>query len=255
MTTDTLLLRATALKLQGLVKYWGEVGHTDWVRDLIIWEEEERAVRSLKRRISSAHIGRFKPLSDFDWSWPTQCDREAIQECMNLEFIKNARNIILCGPNGVGKSTIACNIAHRAVLQGNTALFVTAGEMLSNLTAQDGDMALRRRIKYYVQPTTLVIDELGYLSYSNRHADLLFQVISQRYQKKPTIITTNKPFSEWAEIFPNASCVVSLIDRLVHKSEIINIEAASFRLKEANEEKQKREKKRSKNKAKKVDQA
>jgi len=250
MSTDTLLHRATALKLYGIISHWDEVAQTSWIKDLIAWEEEERAERSRMRRLSNARIGRFKPLSDFDWSWPKACDRELIEECMHLEFIKDARNIILSGPNGVGKSTIACNILHQAVLQGETALFVTAGDMLNNLAAQDGDMALRRRIKHYVQPQLLAIDEVGYLSFSNRHADLLFQVISQRYQAKPTIITTNKAFSEWGDIFPNASCVVSLIDRLIHRSEIINIEADSFRLKEANEEKLKRQKQRAKSKAK-----
>ena len=251
MKTDTLLLRATALKLYGIVSHWEEVAKTAWINDLITWEEEERTDRSLQRRLSSARIGRFKSLSEFDWEWPRSCDRQAIEACVQLEFIKDTSNIILCGPNGVGKSTIARNIAHQAVLQGKTALFVTAGEMLNNLASQDGDNALRRRIKYYVQPTLLIIDELGYLSYSNRHADLLFEIISRRYQEKPTLVTTNKPFSEWGEIFPNASCVVSLIDRLVHKSEIINIEADSFRLKEANEEKLRRTELRAKEKTKK----
>ena len=246
MTTDTLLLRATALKLYGVVSHWDEVVKSTWIKNLIAWEEAERTDRSLKRRLSGARIGRFKSLSAFDWAWPKNCDREAIEECMQLAFIKDGTNIILCGPNGVGKSTIARNIAHQTVLQGKTALFVTAGEMLNSLASQDGDNALRRRIKYYVRPTLLVIDEVGYLSYSNRHADLMFEIISRRYQEKPTLITTNKPFSEWGEIFPNASCVVSLIDRLVHNSEIITIEADSFRLKEAKEQSLKRKEARAK---------
>ena len=116
--------------------------------------------------------------------------------------------------------------------------------MLNDLTSQDGDNALRRRIKYYVQPTLLCIDEVGYLSYSNRHADLMFEIISRRYETKSTIVTTNKPFAEWQEIFPNVSCVVSLIDRLIHKSEIISIEAKSFRLKESEERNAKRQEER-----------
>ena len=112
--------------------------------------------------------------------------------------------------------------------------------MLNELASQDGDKALQRKLKYYTQPQILVIDEVGYLSYSNRYADLLFEIISRRYHKKSTVITTNKPFSEWSDIFPNAACVVSLIDRLVHRSEIINIEADSYRLKEAKEESAKR---------------
>ena len=250
MNIDLLLERAKALKLYGLISHWDEVNQTDWIEELIQWEEQERSRRSLERRLSSARIGRFKSLNQFDWQWPKSCDREAITECMQLGFIKDATNIVLCGPNGVGKSTIARNIAHQAVLQGNTALFTTAGQMLNDLASQDGDNALRRRIKHYVQPQLLVIDEVGYLSYSNRHADLLFEIISRRYQEKPTVVTTNKTFSAWGDIFPNASCVVSLIDRLVHNSEIINIEAESFRLKEAKEKSAERKESRAKRKTK-----
>lgn len=235
MTTNNLLLRAKALKMYGLVAHWVEAEQQPWVNDLIAWEETVRSKRSLERRLNSAHIGRFKPLANFDWSWPTVCDREVIEELMQLEFIKEAANVIFCGPNGVGKSTIAKNIAYQAIIRGHAVLFTTAGQMLNDLTSQDGDNALRRRIKYYVQPALLCIDEVGYLSYSNRHADLLFEIVSRRYEEKSTIVTTNKPFAEWREIFPNVSCVVSLIDRLVHKSEIISIEAKSFRLKESEE--------------------
>lgn len=246
--TDLLLQRAKALKLHGVVAHWEEVCETSWIEDLIFWEEEVRSNRSLARRIHHARLGHFKPLAQFDWGWPKKCDREAIEELMRLEFIKEAVNIIFCGPNGVGKSTIARNIAHQAILRGYTTLFTTAGQMLNDLTSQDGDNALRRRIKYYVKPTVLCVDEVGYLSYSNRHADLLFEIISRRYEGKPTVVTTNKPFAEWGEIFPNASCVVSLIDRLVHKSEIISIEAESFRLKEAKERSLKRQNIRAKRK-------
>ena len=154
---------------------------------------------------------------------------------MQLEFIKDVVNIIFFGSNGAGKTTITKNIAYQAAINGYSVLFISASQMLNDLTAQDGNNALRRKIKHYSQPTLLCIDEIGYLSYSNRHADLLFEVISRRYEEKPTIITTNKTFKEWGEIFPNASCVVSLVDRLVHKSEIISIDAKSFRFKESEE--------------------
>lgn len=248
MIETNLLTRAKALKLHGVVSHWEEISESDWIKSLIEWEESERTRRSLERRLKTARLGRFKSLSEFDWSWPKRCDQAAIQSCMALNFMEKPNNIILAGPNGVGKTTIACNIAHHAVLQGYQVLFSTAGQMLNELAATDGDHALRRKIKHYVHPHILVIDELGYLSYSNRHADLLFEIISRRYQEKPTLITTNKPFSEWDEIFPNASCVVSLVDRLVHHSEIINIEAESYRLKEAKEQSQLRKKARSKKK-------
>ena len=236
MTThDPLMERAKILKLHGLLAHWEEIGETGWIEPLIQWEEEERARRGLQRRLKGAHLGRFKPLADFDWQWPNQCDRQAIEELMQLDFIEAQANAVLVGPNGVGKSTIARNIAHQAVLAGYTVRFTTAAQMLNELAAQDGDNALRRRLALYARPRLLVIDEVGYLAYSNRHADLLFEIVSRRYEEKSTLITTNRPFSEWNEVFPNAACVVSLIDRLVHHAEIIPIEGESYRLKEAKE--------------------
>lgn len=246
MTTDIHFQRAKSLKLLGLIAHWDEIRDHSWVTQLLQWEEDERSQHSLATRLTSSHVGRFKPLADFDWSWPKKIDRQAIEDFMTLSFMDEAMNIILCGPNGVGKSMIAKNIAYQAVIHGQTALFTTAGHMLGDLTSQDGDLALKRKLKLYTTPKLLVIDEVGYLSYSNRYADLLFEIITRRYHQKPTIITTNKPFVEWRDIFPNATCVVSLIDRLVHRSEIINIEAESFRLKEAMEESTKRKASREK---------
>lgn len=242
--TDSLKERAKVLKLYGLLTHWDEVIDADWLEPLIRWEEEERARRGLQRRLSAARLGRFKPLADFDWNWPKQCDRQAVEELMRLDFLEETANAILVGPNGVGKSTIARNIAHQAVLAGHSVLFTNAAAMLNELAAQDGDNALRRRLALYARPRLLVIDEIGYLSYSNRHADLLFEIVSRRYEEKSTIITTNKPFAEWNQVFPNASCVVSLVDRLVHHAEIIPIEGESYRLKEAKEQSEKRRQKR-----------
>jgi DNA replication protein DnaC len=242
MTTNTnteyeLKQRARALKLHGLLAHWDEASDLQhqWISRWLEWEEVERKRRGLERRLSEAHIGRYKPLADFDWHWPQQCDKQAVLELMHLEFIANATNVILVGPNGVGKSTIAQNLAYQAVMQGYTALFIDAAQMLGDLSSQDGDNALRRRLKHYAKPQVLVIDELGYLSYGTRHADLLFEIVNRRYEEKSTIVTTNRPFSEWAEVFPNASCVVSLVDRLIHHSEIIVLEGESYRMKEAKE--------------------
>lgn len=246
MKQNELQQRAAELKLYGLLAHWEEVEQSSWLETLISWEETERAQRSLEHRLKSAKLGKFKSLSEFDWGWSEDPHREVVEEWMTLNFMNDATNLILCGPNGVGKSTIARNVAYQVVCQGHTALFITAGKMLTDLAAQDGGNALRRRMKYYVNPRCLVIDELGYLSYSNRHADLLFEIITQRYEEKPTIITTNKSFAEWKDIFPNASCAVSIMDRLVHHSDIINVKAESFRFKEAKEKNQARQEKRSK---------
>ncbi|MGF6806768.1 DNA replication protein DnaC [Paraburkholderia sp. Clong3] len=216
-----------------------------WVAPLLQWEEDERARRSLERRIRDARLGNFKPLCDFDWSWPTRCDRLAVEELMSLGFVRDTANVVLIGPNGVGKSTLALNLAYQALVHGHTALFTTAGQMLGELAALDSDSALRRRLRRYASPDVLVIDEVGYLSYSNRHADLLFELVSRRYGSASTVVTTNRPFSEWHEVFPNAACVVSLVDRLVHRAEVIAIEGESYRVKEARERAEQRASRRS----------
>jgi DNA replication protein DnaC len=238
--TDGLRGRAEALHLHGLVAHWDEVAGQDWVQTLILWEEQERSRRSLERRIASARIGRFKPLCDFDWKWPKRCDRAAIEALMTLEFLKDGGNAVLIGPNGVGKSMLAQNIAYQALIAGYTVLFASAGQLLGDLCALDSDSALRSRLLRYTRPHLLVIDEVGYLSYSNRHADMMFQLVAQRYLVRSTLVTTNRPFAEWSQVFPNAACVVSLLDRLTHKADIVAIEGESYRLKESRERNEQR---------------
>ncbi|MBP7568418.1 MAG: ATP-binding protein, partial [Burkholderiaceae bacterium] len=121
--------QAGALRLHGLLTHWAEVmGQADqarWVAQLLAWEAAERGRRSLERRLRAAHIGRFKPLADFDWSWPRSIDRAAVEELMTLQFLRDASNVVLVGPNGVGKTMCACNLGYQAVLAGHTALFIT----------------------------------------------------------------------------------------------------------------------------------
>jgi len=252
--TTELKQQAQVLKLYGLAAHLDELEDADRtiVGKLLQWEAGERQRRGMQRRLANAHLGAFKPLADFNWDWPTKCDREAIIELLQLEFITTATNIVLIGPNGVGKSTLARNIVYEAVMAGYSARFVEASQMLADLAAQDGDRALRRRIRHYVSPQVLAIDEVGYLSYGTRHADLLFEIVSRRYETKPTIVTTNKPFSEWGEVFPNAACVVSLVDRLVHHAEIIGIEGESWRMKEAKESAAKKRQRRQRTPARKA---
>lgn len=230
---DLLMDRARRLGLYGLLARWQELGGRPWVATLIECEEAERSRRSLERRIRTSKVGRFKPIADFDWSWPKTIDRPLIEELMQLGFVEEATNIILAGPNGVGKSTIAQNITHQALLRGHTVLCATASAMLNDLAAQDTSTALARRLRRYVNPMVLLIDEVGYLSYDSRAADLLFEVVSRRHEQRPIILTTNKPFAQWNEVFPNASSVTALVDRLLHHAEIVKIEGDSYRAKEA----------------------
>lgn len=243
---NALQRQVAALKLHGLQAHWQELSETQlaWLATWLGWEQAERNQRGVERRLCSARIGRFKPLANFDWDWPEKIDQQAIHELMQLTFMSEANNVILLGNNGVGKSTIAQNLAWQAAVQGHSVLFTNAAEMLNGLAAEDGDSALKRKLKRYAAPQLLVIDEVGYLSYGDRHADLLFQIISQRYEQKSTIVTTNRPFSEWGEVFPTAACVVALIDKLIHHSEIIAIEGQSYRMKEALEQAEQRRKRK-----------
>ncbi len=227
---------ASELGLHGLLLHYDSVREAEWPAWLVRVEQEERARRSLERRIRTAKLGRFKPMADFDWAWPTAIDRAQIRELFGLRFIDEQANVIWAGPNGVGKSMLAKNLAHTALRAGHTVLFTTASAMLNELAAEDSASGLQRRLARLCRPQVLVCDEIGYLSYGNRHADLLFEVVTRRYNAgKPIVATTNKPFKEWSEVFPNAACVVTLVDRLIHRSEIVKIEGESYRLKEAKE--------------------
>ena len=233
--TDPLQKRAWRLGLYGLCAHWGEFADRELLEHIVQFEEDERQRRSLDNRVRDSHIGKFKPIADYDWTWPRQIDREAIEDLLGLEFLGEAKNPVLIGGNGVGKTMIAQNIAHRALLAGHTVLFATASQILNDLSRQDGPAARSRRLKMLTRLDLLVIDEIGYLSYDNRFADLLFEVVSLRYRHKSTLVTTNRPFAEWTDIFPGATCVVSLLDRLTHCSEVVMIDADSFRLHEAEE--------------------
>ena len=232
---DALHARAKALKLHGLLAHWTEVADAGWVEALIDWEEQERGRRSLERRLGSAHIGRFKPACDFDWTWPKRCDRAAFEALMALDFLKDATNVIVVGPNGVGKSTIARNIAHHALIHGHTVLFTSAGQLLGDLAALDSDSTLRRRLRHYAGPDLLAVDEVGYLGLDTQQASLLFQVICVRYEKQySTIITSNKAFAEWGQVFAGDPIMASAaLDRLLHRSVLLKFRGRSYRLKES----------------------
>ena len=236
MTATDARPRLRALGLHGLVSEWETLKDEPWLARVLEIEESERARRSLERRMRASRVGRFKPMADFDSDWPKRLDREQLNDLFTLSWLADATNVVILGPNGVGKTMIAKNLVHHAVLSGASARILTASELLNDLAAQEGSRSLQQRLRHYCRPRLLAIDELGYLSYDSRHADLLFEVISRRYLQKPTLVTTNRPFSEWNETFPNASSVVTLVDRLIHQAEIVQIEGESYRLKEAKEQ-------------------
>jgi DNA replication protein DnaC len=230
-TLKTLGLRHTAAHLDDLLaqatkRRWSAAQLLEHLAEV---EQQERTRRSLERRLARSRIGRFTPMSDFDWAWPTRLDRAAVEAALRLEFLAEALNLVLVAAQGLGKTMLAQNIAHQAVLAGHHVLFTTAAQLLLDLGSQESARGLARRLNHYCQRGLLLIDEIGYLSYDARAADLLFQVVSRRYERRSLVLTTNLPFSDWPTIFPNAATATALIDRIVHHAEILAIEGSSFR--------------------------
>jgi DNA replication protein DnaC len=206
-------------------------------------EAADQARRSLERRLAQARLGRFKPMADFDWHWPKKIDRPLIERALTLDFLSEARNLILVGANGLGKTLIAKNIAHAAVLAGYSVLFRTVSDLLADL---DGDSPglRRRKFRFYARPTLLCLDEVGYLAYDPHAADLLYEVVNRRYERNSLLLTTNRAFKDWNSVFPNATCIATLLDRLTHHADVTIIEGQSYRVRESEQEAASRRKKR-----------
>jgi len=214
-------------------------------------EEIEKTRRSLQGRLQRARIGRFKPMADFDWNWPKKIERDLIERAFTLEFIREGRNLALIGTNGLGKTMIARNIAHQAVLAGFSVLCITAAELIEDLRSCAPE-TLRRRLGRYARPHLLAIDEVGYLSYDSHAADLLYKVVDRRYERpgardlpsRSILITTNLAFGEWNTVFPNATSIATLLDKLTHHADVTLIEGESYRVHESRREAAARRKKK-----------
>jgi DNA replication protein DnaC len=195
-------------------------------------ETDDRSRRSLERRMGLSGIKKVKPMADFDWNWPKKIERDVIERALTLDFIKEARNVVMIGGNGLGKTMIAKNICHTAVLAGHSVLFRSASALIEDLQSESPE-ARRRKLRNYGNAGVVCIDEVGYLSYDDNAADLLYEVINRRYERRSVIVTTNRGFKEWNEVFPNASCIVTLVDRLTHHADVTKLEGESYRLRES----------------------
>lgn len=223
-----------ALAQQAATEHWS---HLQFLERLIEGQAQARESRRIERRVRLARFPLLKTLDAFQWDWPKKINRPQIQNIFRLTFIGQHANAIFLGGVGVGKSHLAIALCHTACLKGYSVLFTTAIDIINTLSAAQTNSTLKRELRKYLKPQLLLIDELGYLPIDKHGADLLFQVISQRYEKGAIVITSNRAFKHWPAIFNNDSTLTSaLLDRLLHHADTVIIEGKSYRMKDQIEE-------------------
>jgi len=207
--------------------------YVDYLAQLIEGETTLRENRSIGRRIKNARFPVLKTLEEFQWSWPKKINRPQIQNLFRLAFIATQTNVVLISNVGLGKTHLSIALGHAACLNGHTVLFTTAVDIINTLAAAQSAGRLKRELHRYLKPAILIVDELGYLPIDKHGADLLFQIISQRYERAPMVITTNRAYKHWSQIFNNDSTLTSaILDRVLHHAETVIIEGKSFRMKD-----------------------
>ncbi len=207
--------------------------HIQFLDSLVQGESDQRRQRVIQRRIKEARFPVLKTLEQFRWDWPKKINRLAVQNLFRLSFIKEKANVIFLGTVGLGKTHLATALGYAACMEGHSVLFANAINVINELSAAHKQGGLKVQFKKYLAPTVLILDEVGYLPIDQHGADLLFQTISQRYERGSIILTTNKAFKQWPSIFNNDSTITSaVLDRLLHHAETIVIEGSSFRMKD-----------------------
>jgi DNA replication protein DnaC len=205
----------------------------DYLARLVDSETQRRHQLALQRRIAAARFPALKSLDQFDWNWPKKVNRAQIQNLFRLAFLQDKANVIFLGGVGLGKTHLATALAYEACQRGHSVLFTTAVDIINTLTAAQTVGRLKTELKRYTKPAVLAVDELGYLPIDKLGADLLFQVISQRYEHGSIVLTTNQPYKHWAKIFNNDSTLTSaVLDRLLHHAETVILEGKSYRMKD-----------------------
>jgi DNA replication protein DnaC len=231
-----------AMRLQYLQEHYATLAtdaaqknwtHVDYLARLIDGETQVREQRSVQRRLAAARFPTLKLLEDFQWSWPKKINRLQVQNLLRLAFVPDKANVIFLGGVGLGKSHLASALGHAACLAGHSVRFTTAVDIINTLTAAQINHRLKSELKKLLAPAVLVIDEVGYLPIDKTGADLLFQVISQRYEQGSIVLTTNQPYKSWPKLFNNDATLASaVLDRLLHHAETIVIEGRSYRMKD-----------------------
>jgi len=218
------------LARQAAEKQWS---HVDFLGRLLEGEAALRQDRARVRRIHQARFPVLKTLDQFDFTWPTKINRLAVTDLFRLTFIHDKASAVFVGGVGLGKSHLAVALGYAACQAGFRVRFTTAIDIINTLTAADRAGRLAAELKKYARPDLLICDELGYLPIDGHGANLLFQVISGRYERGSIVLTTNKIFKHWATIFNNdANLTSALLDRLLHHAETLVIEGKSYRMKD-----------------------
>src|SRR5215813_935984 len=210
-----------------------QLSHLAYLAELIEGEASVRETRAIERRIKNARFPVLKTMEDFQWNWPKKINRPQIQNLFRLAFIATNTNIVFISTVGLGKTHISIALGHAACVGGHSVLFTTAVDIINTLAAAQSAGRLKHEFRRYLKPSVLIIDELGYLPIDKHGADLLFQIISQRYERAPILFTTNRAYKHWSQIFNNDSTLTSaILDRILHHAETVIIEGKSFRMKD-----------------------
>ena len=209
----------------------GEWTHLEFLAGLLEGESLQRAERAIHRRIAAARFPVVKTLETFDWSWPAKINQLEVRDLFRLRFIEERANVLFLGGCGLGKSHLAAALGHQACLEGHRVLFISTAELLNQLLAAKTEHRLKAELRKILRPELLILDELGYIPIDKHGADLLFQVVSQRYERGSIILTTNKAYKDWPAIFNNDNTVTSaILDRLLHHAQTITITGTSYRM-------------------------
>ena len=209
-----------------------KISYTDFLLNLTQAEVNVRKENGRKRRIREASFPLHKPLETFEFEAAPDLDARFINDLANGSYIKQNKNIIFLGQSGTGKTHLATALGIEACDHGIRTKFITGCGLVNELTEARDEKRLRLTIKRYFNYGLLIIDELGYVPFSKEGAELLFQVLAERHERKPIIITTNKGFGDWTEIFGDPSLTAALLDRVTHKAHVINCSWQSYRLSE-----------------------